>query len=84
MGIKLEKIKPEKIYACAPDIVLKKISEIASKYGIETEVALEKTMACGIGVCKGCVIKVIKNGEIQNATICHDGPVFKASEVVWE
>ena len=80
----IQKFNPEKIYACAPDIVLKKISEIASKYQIETEAALEKTMACGIGVCKGCVIKVIKNGEIQNATICHDGPVFKASEVVWE
>lgn len=79
----IQKNKPEKIYACAPSIVLKKISEIAEKYRLDVEVALEKTMACGIGVCKGCVIKIIKNGEIQNATICHDGPVFRASEVVW-
>ncbi len=80
----IEKFKPEKIYACAPTVVLKKIAEISSKHALDAEVALEKTMACGIGVCKGCVIKVIKNGEIQNATICHNGPVFKASEVVWE
>ncbi len=80
----IEKFAPEKIYACAPDIVLKKISEIASKHGIKCEVALEKTMACGIGVCKGCVIRIVKDGVIQNATICHDGPVFNASEVVWE
>jgi dihydroorotate dehydrogenase electron transfer subunit len=68
--------KPVIIYACGPSVVLKAIAQC----GITSQIAMEKVMACGIGVCKGCVIKT-KQG---NATICHDGPVFKGSEVVWE
>ena len=45
---------------------------------------MEKVMACGIGVCRGCVIDIKKDGKIVNATVCKDGPVFKGSEVVWD
>lgn len=83
----LEKIiadfNPDKIVSCAPAPVLKFISETAKKHGIDCEIAMEKIMACGIGVCRGCVIKVIKDGKVQNATVCKDGPVFKGDEVVW-
>ena len=48
------------------------------------EIAMEKVMACSIGVCKGCVIKIKKDGKIQNATVCHDGPVFDGGDVVWQ
>jgi dihydroorotate dehydrogenase electron transfer subunit len=75
--------KPEKIVSCAPRPVLKIVSETAQKYGIESEIAMEKIMACGIGICRGCVIQVKKDGKIQNATVCKDGPVFKGEEVVW-
>ncbi len=75
--------RPEIIYACGPFIVLKTIAQLGIKYDIETQLAMEKVMACGIGVCRGCVIDVFKNGRIQNATVCKDGPVFKGSEVVW-
>lgn len=75
--------RPEIIYSCGPEIVLKAVCEIGKKYDIETQVALEKVMACGIGVCRGCVIKICRGRVIQNMTICHDGPVFKGSEVIW-
>ena len=73
---------PEILYSCGPSIVLKKVAEIAEKYSIESQIAMEKVMACGIGVCRGCVVDVIKNGEKQLATICKDGPVFKGNEIV--
>ena len=76
-------VNPEKIVACAPHPVLKIIAIEAAKKGIECEVAMEKVMACGIGVCRGCVIQIEKNGKIQNATVCKDGPVFNAKEVIW-
>ena len=76
--------KPEIIYTCGPYIVLKTIAETAQQYGLEVQVAMEKIMACGIGVCRGCVIDIKKNGEIVNATVCKDGPVFLGSEVVWQ
>jgi dihydroorotate dehydrogenase electron transfer subunit len=75
--------KPEKIVSCAPHPVLKIIAQTAQKHGIECEVAMEKIMACGIGVCRGCVIQIKKEGKIKNATVCKDGPVFKGEEVVW-
>ena len=83
----LEKIiiefKPEILLSCAPKPVLKFVSELAQKYNIPSEICMEKTMACGIGVCRGCVIKIKKNAAIQNATVCKDGPVFAGEEVVW-
>jgi dihydroorotate dehydrogenase electron transfer subunit len=83
----LEKIikdfKPEKIVACAPFAVLKVVAQTAEKHKIQCEVAMEKVMACGIGVCRGCVISVKKDGKIQNATVCKDGPIFNAQEVIW-
>ena len=50
----------------------------------ETQVSMEKTMACSIGVCRGCVIEINKNGEKINKTVCKDGPVFWGNEVIWQ
>lgn len=84
----LDKIIQEKnieiIYSCGPHIVLKLVSKLAQKYNIEAQIAMEKTMACSIGVCRGCVIKLNKQGTIENASVCKDGPVFLGSEVIWE
>ncbi len=80
----INQFKPEIIYTCGPYIVLKTIAKTAQEYGIEVQVAMEKVMACGIGICRGCVIDVKKEGKIVNATVCKDGPVFSGSEVVWQ
>ncbi len=79
----IEKFKPEIIYSCGPSIVLKLVSQIGIKHNIETQIALERVMACSIGVCRGCVIKLLKNNELVNASVCKDGPVFRGSEVIW-
>lgn len=79
----IEEFKPEKIVSCAPHPVLKFVSLVAQKKGIDCEVCMEKVMACGIGVCRGCVIEIKKGDKIQNATVCKDGPVFNGAEVVW-
>lgn len=79
----IAEFKPEKIVSCAPHPVLKIVAQAAEKHKIPCEVAMEKVMACGIGVCRGCVIKVKQNDKIVNKTVCKDGPVFDASEVVW-
>jgi dihydroorotate dehydrogenase electron transfer subunit len=56
-------------------------------------------MGCGIGACLGCVCKIKTNLSACNAQaeeknnnkeeydykrVCVDGPVFKASEVIWD
>lgn len=79
-----ETFKPEIIYACGPEIVLKKSSELANDLNIESQIAMEKIMACSIGVCRGCVIDVIREGKVQNASVCKDGPIFDGKEVLWK
>lgn len=77
----IQSYKPDVIYACGPSIVLQKICEIASKFEVPVQVAMEKEMACSIGVCRGCVIE-LKNGK--NATVCKDGPVFNGEDIKWQ
>ncbi len=76
--------KPEVIYSCAPHIVLELLSKMGGKLDVEVQVAMEKIMACSIGVCRGCAIKLKDGDGVKNATICKDGPVFLGSEVIWE
>ncbi len=80
-----EKLQPDLIYACGPLPMLKAVSDHASKNGIEAFISLEERMACGVGVCLGCVVKTTHKDEhsnVNNARICTEGPVFKAGEVL--
>lgn len=77
----IKEIKPDIIYSCGPSIVLKLAAEAAERHNINSQVAMEKVMACGIGVCRGCVIE-LKDGK--NATVCKDGPVFDGGAVKWQ
>jgi len=67
------------VYACGPRLMLKEISAISKQYKIPAQVSLEEHMACGIGVCLGCVVKT-KNGFQR---VCKEGPVFNAQEIIW-
>ncbi len=46
------------VYACGPRAMLQKVSEIAFKHNINCYVSLEETMACGVGACMGCAVKI--------------------------
>lgn len=80
----IEEQNIEILYSCAPQIVLKKISQIALNHNIECQLAMERVMACSIGVCRGCVIKLMKHNEATYASVCKDGPVFNGSEIIWD
>ncbi len=47
------------IYACGPTGMLKAVSEIAWDNRLSCQVSLEERMACGVGVCLGCPVKVL-------------------------
>lgn len=73
----------QKVYTCGPKIVLEKVYEVCKKLQIPNEIAFEKVMACGIGVCKGCTINIKEGKIIKNVTVCKDGPVFKGESIIW-
>ena len=67
------------IWACGPEGMLRAIAAKYPSDGDRIRVALEARMACGMGGCLGCVIPV-RSGQKR---VCVDGPVFTASEVLW-
>jgi dihydroorotate dehydrogenase electron transfer subunit len=71
------KYRESSIYACGPELMLSKIAGIARQRNIPAQISLDEYMACGLGVCLGCMIKT-KNGQ---KLVCRDGPVFDASEI---
>ncbi|MDO8747787.1 MAG: dihydroorotate dehydrogenase electron transfer subunit [Candidatus Omnitrophota bacterium] len=81
--------QPSAIYACGPKLLLKEISRISCERNIPAQLSLESHMACGIGVCMGCVIKVkSKNAKGKTddkySRVCKEGPVFVANQILWE
>lgn len=80
----IDEFNPKILYSCGPKVVLQMVCDIAAKNGLRAEIAMEKVMACGIGVCRGCVIKLKQGDSVKNASVCADGPVFSGAEVIWE
>ena len=68
------------IYACGPHPMLKAVSQMARLVNVPCQVSLDERMACGVGVCLGCPVKVKTGGYKM---VCKDGPVFDAREIVW-
>jgi len=78
---------PTSVYSCGPELMLKRVGEIAMAKDLTCELSLEAMMACGFGVCLGCVIKTctVENVEDHDyGRVCTEGPVFDAREIIWE
>ena len=73
------------LYACGPTPMLKVVSAIALRSKVPCDISVEVPMACGFGACLGCAIKVRGEGTGHRfAVACTEGPVFQASEIVWD
>jgi len=69
------------LFACGPTAMLKGCHEAAVEHGIDCFVSVEQVMACGVGACMGCVVKVAQ--EPGYARVCREGPVFNSRDIVW-
>jgi dihydroorotate dehydrogenase electron transfer subunit len=70
------------VYACGPMGMLRAVADAASARGIPSYVAVEESMACGIGVCMTCVLPVIgEDGRTRFSRSCTEGPVFGGDRV---
>ena len=68
------------VSACGPKGMLRAVKNEALKRGLRAYLSLEERMACGWGVCLGCVVKTA-GGKFKR--VCWEGPVFPAEEVVF-
>jgi dihydroorotate dehydrogenase electron transfer subunit len=73
-----------RIYACGPDGMLKSVAKIAAEFQIPAQLALENRMACGVGACLGCVLRIkSSDGGFEYKRVCTEGPIFDALDIVW-
>ena len=77
-------IQADALCACGPLPMLRAIKRYAAENTIPAFLSLEERMACGVGVCLGCVAKTTRTDEhskVHNARVCVEGPVFSADDV---
>ena len=81
LGAALERANGRaRVYCCGPAVMTAAAAPLASKAGVPCEASLEEMMACGVGACRGCVVRT-RDGY---KTVCKDGPVFDVQELVLE
>ena len=63
------------VYACGPQPMLASLKVLLAKEMIPCQVLVEERMACGLGLCFGCVKKTLDDTEPYKRA-CVEGPVF--------
>ena len=73
------------VCACGPAPMLRAAEKLAQQRGVPCQLSLERRMACGVGACLGCAVRLRDaDGHEGYGRVCKDGPVFRAEEIVWE
>ncbi|MEZ0265102.1 MAG: dihydroorotate dehydrogenase electron transfer subunit [Phycisphaerae bacterium] len=81
------------VYTCGPEPMMKRVADIAGARGVECQVAVERAMACGMGTCQSCCIRLKRDPQLDGAAFegkdwiyklaCTDGPVFLGKDLLW-
>ena len=73
------------LYVCGPTPMLKAVARQAKAKGVVCDLALEAPMACGFGVCLGCVVPTHEHagGPVAYERVCVEGPVMRAEHMAW-
>ena len=69
-----------RVFSCGPVPMFKALASLLYETGLAGSFALESEMACGFGVCLGCVAPM-KDGRF--ATVCKEGPCLPHDAVDW-
>jgi dihydroorotate dehydrogenase electron transfer subunit len=78
-----ERAKTE-VFACGPTPMLRAVAALAARYDLPCQVSLEEFMACAVGGCAGCAVRINTPDGPAMKRVCVDGPVFSAADVVWQ
>jgi len=76
------------IYACGPVAMFRALGATLHAEGRSAQFSLEARMACGYGVCQGCVVQTRPPGGEGVAPaykkVCAAGPVFVSDQIDWD
>ncbi len=68
------------VFACGPTPMLAYIQKICQAVGVKCWLSMEAHMACGVGVCLGCVIDTTEGKK----RCCKEGPVFDGDILIFK
>jgi dihydroorotate dehydrogenase electron transfer subunit len=83
--LKSLKGKPAMVMTCGPLAMMDAVAKICAATSVPCYASLESVMACGFGVCNGCVARVKDDSEqgFRYAKTCVEGTVMDCAELVW-
>ncbi len=68
--------KDPTIFACGPKGMIISLKEFLEPHKVPCQVSIEERMACGLGLCFGCVAET-KDEINPYKRVCKEGPVFE-------
>jgi dihydroorotate dehydrogenase electron transfer subunit len=72
------------VYTCGPTVMMRSVHDVCAEAGTLCYASLEAKMACGDGVCMGCVVEINTENEFgRMARVCREGPVFDTNTIRW-
>ena len=81
------------VFTCGPEPMMHAVADLAAQRGIDCQVCLEQAMACGMGTCQSCIVRIEESDQPHGRLTggrgwrfrlaCTDGPVFPAPSVIW-
>jgi len=87
-GAERENASGFRVVCCGPEPMMAAVAQLSEQAGVPCEVSLETPMACGMGICFSCVVRV-RTGELGSdepwdyRRSCVEGPVFDAARIVF-
>lgn len=75
------------VYTCGPEVMMRAVAGMAEARDLPCQVCLERVMACGMGTCQSCVVRIRDSEDHEGwryRLCCTDGPVFDSRRVIWQ
>ena len=73
----------DQIFSCGPEPMFRSLRDVANPHRIQgkptVQVSVERTMACGLGACLGCVVETKRGMQAS----CVQGPIYDMDDVIW-
>lgn len=83
----LEDLVPDErtlVYCCGPTVMMRAVHDVCTQYNTSCYASLEAEMACGDGVCMGCVVETNAAEEARRMVrVCKEGPIFDTRDINW-
>lgn len=80
-SLSADELQETELFACGPTAMLKAVAVLARRFSLPCQISLEEYMACAVGGCAGCAVRITTNEGPAMKRVCVDGPVFDASQV---